>query len=111
MRLSFGGAEVALTADGPPLLPGEAPVQSGLDSGSVLDLSIMTRRRALSHRIVELSPGDSLPLETVALVARRKAGSTGAILGLGDCILFPAIAATEVPYGCLFAIVLSSFRA
>lgn len=109
MRLSFGGAEVAVTADGPPLsFPGEIPVHARLDAGPVLDLNIMTRRGAFSHQIVELSPGDSLPPQTVALVARRKAGITGAILGLGDCILFPAIAATEVTHGYLLAIVLAS---
>ncbi|WP_217629772.1 HutD/Ves family protein [Paracoccus chinensis] len=109
MRLSFGGAEVVLAADGPPLsFPGEAPVHAELDAGPVLDLNIMTRRGAFSHRMVELSPGDGLPPQTVALVARGKAGIAGAILSLGDCILFPALATAEVTHGRLLAIVITS---
>lgn len=88
MRLSFGGAEVAVTADGPPLsFPGEAPVHAGLDAGPVLDLNIMTRRGAFSHRMVELSPGEGLPDGTVALVARGAVSAAGFDLAPGDALL------------------------
>lgn len=88
MRLSFGGAEVAVTANGPPLsFPGEAPVRAALDQGPVLDLNIMTRRGAFSHRMVELSPGDSLPEGTVALVARGGVSVAGLDLAAGDALL------------------------
>ena len=88
MRLSFGGAEVALTADGPPLsFPGEAPVHARLDAGPVLDLNIMTRRGAFSHRMVRLSPGDRLPEGTVALAARGGVSVAGVDLAAGDALL------------------------
>lgn len=88
MRLSFGGAEVAMTADGPPLsFPGEAPVKARLDAGPVLDLNIMTRRGAFSHRMVPLSPGESLPEGAVALVARGPVSVAGFDLETGDALL------------------------
>lgn len=88
MRLSFGGAQVALAADGPPLsFPGEAPVHAGLDGGPVLDLNIMTRRGAFSHRMAELGPGDRLPEGTVALVARGGVSVAGFDLNPGDALL------------------------
>lgn len=88
MRLSFGGTEVVLTADGPPLsFPGEAPVHASLHQEPVLDLNIMTRRGVFSHRMVELAPGDSLPEGTVALVARGAVSAVGFDLGPGDALL------------------------
>lgn len=109
MRLSFGGAEVVLTADGPPLsFPGEAPVHARLDAGPVLDLNIMTRRGAFSHRMVELGPGEAMPPQTVALVARGQAGIAGASLDSGDCILFPGRTSAEVTHGRLLAVVIQA---
>ena len=111
IRLSFGGAEVLMTANGPPLsFPGEAPIHARLDAGPVLDLNIMTRRGTCVHQMVEISAGDNLPWSTVALVAREKSKVANAVLSLGDCIVFPDSAIAEITLGRLIAVVLSASR-
>ena len=96
LRLSFGGAEVVLTADGPPLsFPGEAPVHAALDAGPVLDLNMMTRRGACAHRMTRLAQGDRLPDGTVALVARGEVSVAGFDLAAGDALLGTAPASLQ----------------
>lgn len=109
MVLSFGAGspDVTLTAGGPPLpFPGEAPVSARLTDGPVLDLNIMTRRRAMTHRMVALSRGEALPAGTVAVVARGPAVACGVALRAGDAIVFDAAPAGTVESGPAFAVVL-----
>jgi hypothetical protein len=66
-----GESETArmLTLDSPPLaFPGDVPVSSRLAAGPILDLNVMTRRGALSHRVRRIEAGET-PLRASAPVA------------------------------------------
>lgn len=87
--LSFGGTDVALAADGPPLaFPGEAPVAARLTAGPIRDLNVMTRRDAAAHHVCLLADSQPVPANVVALVCRTS-GTTidGIPLEPGDCVM------------------------
>ncbi len=85
MVLDFAqGGSVALDTSAPPLsFPGEAVVSARLNAGPIVDLNIMTRRGAWSHRVETVAAGERVPSGTLALVARDQP------VAIGDRVLHP----------------------
>ena len=84
--LSFGEAERTLRRFEPFAFPGEAPCEARLIGGPIVDLNVMTRRGALTHRVRRLAAGESrlrLPAPVAFLVcaagAARLEGPGGPI--------------------------------